>query len=109
MSVAALRYDARAASFPAGSAARALLQTMVRKRSNLCVSVDVTSAKDLLAVVEAVAPYVCLVKVRWKGTASSARKRHTHQRTLQRCRWQRTQPCYSRYASRTQSAASHSR
>ncbi|PWN99129.1 OMPdecase-domain-containing protein [Tilletiopsis washingtonensis] len=62
MSVAALRYEARAEAYAPASAARALLATMVRKRSNLCVSVDVTRAADLLAVVAAVAPHVCLVK-----------------------------------------------
>ncbi|PWN43505.1 orotidine-5'-phosphate decarboxylase [Ceraceosorus guamensis] len=44
---------------PAG---KALLEVMERKQSNLCVSVDVTSKKDLLDVVKSVAKFVCLVK-----------------------------------------------
>jgi orotidine-5'-phosphate decarboxylase len=43
-------------------AAKALLETMERKESNLCVSVDVTKSKDLLAIVDAVGPYICLIK-----------------------------------------------
>jgi len=43
-------------------AAKALLETMERKRSNLCVSVDVTKTADFLRVIDAVGPYVCLIK-----------------------------------------------
>jgi orotidine-5'-phosphate decarboxylase len=35
---------------------------MERKKSNLAVSVDVTDKGDLLAIIEAVAPYVCMIK-----------------------------------------------
>lgn len=42
--------------------AKLLLQTMERKKSNLAVSVDVTSSSDFLAIIEAVGPYVCLIK-----------------------------------------------
>lgn len=44
-------------------AAKALLETIERKKSNLCVSVDVTSTKDFLEIIDVVGPYVCLVKV----------------------------------------------
>ncbi|KAK0526391.1 orotidine 5'-phosphate decarboxylase [Tilletia horrida] len=54
-------YAARTANF-ANPAARALLETMERKKTNLSISVDVTKKADLLAVVDAVGPDVCLVK-----------------------------------------------
>lgn len=44
-------------------AAKALLEIIVRKKSNLCVSVDVTSTADFLSIIDIVGPYVCLVKV----------------------------------------------
>ena len=44
-------------------AARALLQLMAKKRTNLSVSVDVTRKRDFLAIIDAVGPYVCLIKV----------------------------------------------
>jgi orotidine-5'-phosphate decarboxylase len=43
-------------------AAKLLLETMERKKSNLAVSVDVTKAKDFLAIVDVVGPFVCLIK-----------------------------------------------
>lgn len=43
-------------------AAKYLLETIERKRSNLCVSVDVTSSKDFLSIIDAVGPYVSLIK-----------------------------------------------
>ncbi|KAJ3909869.1 orotidine-5'-monophosphate decarboxylase [Lentinula edodes] len=43
-------------------AAKLLLETMERKKSNLAVSVDVTKSKDFLAIIDAVGPFVCLVK-----------------------------------------------
>ncbi|KZO98011.1 orotidine-5'-monophosphate decarboxylase [Calocera viscosa TUFC12733] len=43
-------------------AARALLQCIERKRSNLCVSVDVSTKARFLEVVDAVGPSVCLIK-----------------------------------------------
>lgn len=45
-------------------AAKSLLETIERKKSNLCVSVDVTDRNDLLKIIDIVGPYVCLVKVR---------------------------------------------
>ncbi|KAF7332008.1 Orotidine 5'-phosphate decarboxylase [Mycena kentingensis (nom. inval.)] len=43
-------------------AARLLLETIARKKSNLAVSVDVVSAKDFLNIIDVVGPFVCLVK-----------------------------------------------
>lgn len=50
------------ASKHANPAARLLLETIARKQSNLAVSVDVTKAADFLAIIDAVGPYVCLIK-----------------------------------------------
>lgn len=58
-----LSYSAREAKFK-NPAAKALLTCIERKKSNLCVSVDVTQKASVLRVVEAVAPFVCLIKVR---------------------------------------------
>ncbi|KAF9451678.1 orotidine-5'-phosphate decarboxylase [Macrolepiota fuliginosa MF-IS2] len=43
-------------------AARLLLETIIRKESNLAVSVDVTKSEDFLAIIDAVGPLVCLIK-----------------------------------------------
>ena len=43
-------------------AAKLLLETMERKKSNLAVSVDVTKSKDFLAIINVVGPFVCLIK-----------------------------------------------
>ena len=43
--------------------AKKILETMERKQSNLCVSVDVTKAEDALEVVRRVGKSVCMVKV----------------------------------------------
>ncbi|OCH92924.1 Orotidine 5'-phosphate decarboxylase [Obba rivulosa] len=43
-------------------AAKALLETIERKKSNLCVSVDVAKRADFLRVIDTVGPYVCLIK-----------------------------------------------
>ncbi|KAL1706417.1 Orotidine 5'-phosphate decarboxylase [Schizophyllum commune] len=56
-----LTYSQRAARFP-NPAAKALLETMERKKSNLSVSVDVVKSADLLAIVDIVGPYICLIK-----------------------------------------------
>jgi orotidine-5'-phosphate decarboxylase len=61
-SVASKTYASRVASF-ANPAAKLLLETMERKKTNLCVSVDVTKKADLLQVVESVGADVCMVKV----------------------------------------------
>ncbi|KAI5830235.1 Orotidine 5'-phosphate decarboxylase [Schizophyllum commune] len=56
-----LTYGQRAARF-INPAAKALLETMERKKSNLSVSVDVVKSADLLAIVDTVGPYICLIK-----------------------------------------------
>ena len=45
-------------------AARLLLETMERKKSNLAVSVDLTRTADFLSVIDTVGPYACLIKAR---------------------------------------------
>lgn len=44
--------------------ARAFLELMERKRSNLSVAVDVTSKQELLEIADKAGPYICLLKVR---------------------------------------------
>ncbi|KAH9951655.1 humps family-domain-containing protein [Amylocystis lapponica] len=56
-----LTYAQRAAK-QQNPAAKALLETVERKRSNLCVSVDVTKQADFLRIIDVVGPYICLVK-----------------------------------------------
>jgi orotidine-5'-phosphate decarboxylase len=60
-SVQSQTYSERAAKH-SNAAARQLLELMERKNTNLCVSVDVTSKIDFLAVVDACGPFVCVVK-----------------------------------------------
>ncbi|PIL37083.1 hypothetical protein GSI_00775 [Ganoderma sinense ZZ0214-1] len=60
-SVAKQTYAQRAAKHP-NPAAKALLETIERKRTNLSVSVDVTKREDFFRIVDTVGPYVCLVK-----------------------------------------------
>jgi len=43
-------------------AAKLLLETIEKKQSNLCVSVDVTSSEDFLSIIDVVGPYVSLIK-----------------------------------------------
>ncbi|KAL1412613.1 orotidine 5'-phosphate decarboxylase [Vanrija albida] len=54
-------YASRAAAHP-NPTARRLLETMERKKTNLCVSVDVTTSAEILDIVRQVAPFVCMVK-----------------------------------------------
>ncbi|KAF9008971.1 Orotidine 5'-phosphate decarboxylase, partial [Cyathus striatus] len=61
MSSQRLTYAQRASRHE-NPAAKALLDTIERKKSNLAVSVDVTKSADFLTVIDAVGPYVCLVK-----------------------------------------------
>lgn len=56
-----LSYEQRAAMCSNPMSAR-ILKTMVEKRSNLCVAVDVTKMADLIKITEAVAPYAFAVK-----------------------------------------------
>lgn len=59
-----LSYEARL-PLHSNPSSRALLETIVRKKSNLSVSVDVTTKKELLDIVEAVGEFVVCVKVRY--------------------------------------------
>ena len=43
-------------------AAKALLETMARKSTNLCLSIDVTKKESLLRITDAVGPSICLLK-----------------------------------------------
>nr|AFR33965.1 orotidine 5'-monophosphate decarboxylase enzyme [Ganoderma lucidum]AFR33966.1 orotidine 5'-monophosphate decarboxylase enzyme [Ganoderma lucidum] len=61
VAVAKQTYAQRATRHP-NPAAKALLETIERKRTNLSVSVDVTKREDFFRIVDIVGPYVCLVK-----------------------------------------------
>lgn len=56
-------YGERASKFT-NPTAKLILDTMERKKTNLGVSVDVTKTHDLLAIIDVVSPYVCLIKVK---------------------------------------------
>jgi orotidine-5'-phosphate decarboxylase len=60
-------YGSRAHNF-SNPTAKAILETIERKKSNLAVSVDVTKAEDLLVIINAVGPYVCMIKVNYPFT-----------------------------------------
>jgi len=62
-------YAQRADKHPSAVAKR-LLSLMESKRTNLAVSVDVTTKAALLRIADAVGPYCCMIKVR-----SSIRRR----------------------------------
>lgn len=64
MASAAKQTYAQRAAKHTNPAAKALLETIERKRTNLCVSVDVTKQADFLRIIDTVGPYICLVKVR---------------------------------------------
>lgn len=67
---ASTTYEARAEKH-SSEVARTLLTIAVQKKSNLCVSVDVTTKAALLRLVDAVGPHCCLIKVRLRATAFS--------------------------------------
>jgi hypothetical protein len=46
----------------ANPSAKLMLEVMERKRSNLCVAVDVTTTAELIKLADAVGPYICLLK-----------------------------------------------
>ena len=54
-------------------AAKSLLETIERKQSNLCVSVDVTSSNDFLSIIDAVGPYVSLIKASLSRSTDAVR------------------------------------
>ena len=51
------------ASLHVNPSAKRLLETMDRKKTNLCVSIDVTSTKEVLDIVKQVGHSVCMIKV----------------------------------------------
>lgn len=55
-------YTERAKQHP-NACARSLFELMERKQSNLSVAVDVTTKKELIAIANAVGPFVCVLKV----------------------------------------------
>ena len=55
-------YAERAARHP-NACAKELFELMERKKTNLSVAADVTTKKELLAVADAVGPFVCVLKV----------------------------------------------
>jgi orotidine-5'-phosphate decarboxylase len=57
-------------------AAKLLLETMERKKSNLAVSVDVTRTKDFLAIIDVVGPFVCLIKAIFRSSEGSVSYSH---------------------------------
>jgi len=56
-----LPYAARA-ELAGNAAGKRLLETMARKRSNLCVAADLPSCAAVLALAEAVGPHICCLK-----------------------------------------------
>ncbi|ELU45596.1 orotidine 5'-phosphate decarboxylase [Rhizoctonia solani AG-1 IA] len=54
-------YEERVQNF-SNPTARSLLEIMSRKKTNLCISVDVTTKASLLRIVDAAGPSVCVVK-----------------------------------------------
>lgn len=57
-----LSYGARADLPETAPAAARLLRLMEEKRSNLCVSADVTASAELLQLAEALGPLICVLK-----------------------------------------------
>ncbi|KAK9446461.1 Orotidine 5'-phosphate decarboxylase domain-containing protein [Limtongia smithiae] len=56
-----ISYETRASTH-ASPLARRLLDIVTSKKTNLCVSLDVTSKTELLELVDALGPYVCVFK-----------------------------------------------
>ncbi|PVV01862.1 hypothetical protein BB560_003705 [Smittium megazygosporum] len=54
-------YEERAAKHP-HPVARSLFEIMVSKKTNLCLSVDLTSSQEILALTDKLGPYICLLK-----------------------------------------------
>lgn len=61
-SVRSQSYKSRIAAYDKNPTAKLLLEIMDRKQSNLCLSIDVTKKEQLLNIVDAVGPYLCVVK-----------------------------------------------
>lgn len=62
----------------ASAVARRLLALMESKRTNLAVSVDVTTKAALLRIVDAVGPYCCMIKVRSSSSCHWRSSLQTH-------------------------------
>jgi len=60
-SLRSLTFEERAEMCPNAVAAR-LFKLMAEKKSNLCASADLTTAKEVLALVDAVGPHICMLK-----------------------------------------------
>jgi orotidine-5'-phosphate decarboxylase len=60
-SIRSQTYEQRSARHT-NAAAKALLETMARKSTNLCLSIDVTKKESLLHIANAVGPSICLLK-----------------------------------------------
>jgi len=54
-------FEVRAKDAPC-EMSKMLLTLMARKKSNLCVAVDVSNASELLSLAKQVGPYICLLK-----------------------------------------------
>ena len=57
-------FQKHALACAANQSAKLMLEVMERKRSNLCVAVDVTTTAELIKLADAVGPYICLLKER---------------------------------------------
>lgn len=55
-------YSARAAAHK-NPVSKRLLELMDRKKTNLCVSLDVTTTKEVLDIVKACGSSICMIKV----------------------------------------------
>lgn len=69
-SITTRTYGSRASAHPI-PVAQQLLACCERKKTNLCVSVDVTKKAALLRIADAAGPYICCVKVRCRAVPCS--------------------------------------
>jgi len=60
-SIRSQSYEQRSSNHT-NAAAKALLETMARKSTNLCLSIDVTKKASLLHIANAIGPSICLLK-----------------------------------------------
>ncbi|ORZ40631.1 orotidine-5'-phosphate decarboxylase [Catenaria anguillulae PL171] len=57
-----LSFQARRSHFSHNIAATTLIDTIVTKETNLCVSADLTKSSEILALADAVGPFICMLK-----------------------------------------------